>query len=88
MDTGALDTLGILNDPKGGLGVWFGVVVVGEKAGGGGIIKEVAVRGGESTGGGEIMGGREGVSKGWGSCWGLRESFCNLTSTDPKLVPG
>ena len=49
---------------------------------------EGAVVVGEKTGGGGIMGGGEGMGEGCGSCWGLRESFCNLMSTEPKLTPG
>ena len=86
MEIGGLVSLGILNVPKGE--VELGVVVVGEKAGGGGMIGEEAVVGGENTGGGGIMGGGEGDREGWGSCWGLRDNFWSLTSTDPKLAPG
>ena len=86
MEIGGLVILGILNVPKGG--VELGAVVVGEKAGGGGMIGEEAVVGGENTGGGGIMGGGEGDREGWGSCWGLRDNFWSLTSTDPKLTPG
>ena len=86
MEIGGLVSLGILNVPKGGLEL--GAVVVGEKAGGGGMIGEEAVVGGENIGGGGIMGGGEGMGEGWGSCWGLRDNFCNLISTEPKLIPG
>ena len=73
-----LDTLclGILNFPKD----W----VVGENAGGGGIIGEGVVLGGENWGGGGMMDGGE---EDWES-WGLSDSFWSLTSTPPKLAPG
>ena len=86
VEIGGLVILGILNVPKGG--VETGAVVVGEKAGGGGMIGEEAVVGGENIGGGGIMGGGEGDREGWGICWGLRDNFWSLTSTDPKLTPG
>ena len=76
VEIGGLDSLGILNFPKD--------CVVGENAGGGGIIGEGAVIGGENMGGGGIMGGGEGDRE----SWGLSDNFWSLTSTPPKLAPG